>query len=99
MELLLLLYAMLAGLAGINTGADAIARVPEMALGSVVSGISRVSIVQSDIAVRAMAMRAAMILHHPSQARGDARTRTITMDAPVLILISAQRAAPERRRE
>lgn len=96
MNLLLLIYAMLAGLAGVNVGPSTLARTTAVAeAGQLAPMIAKVA--QASLASKAMAARAAMVVAHPVAPMADARrVARLATKAPA---IACGRATPERRRE
>ena len=97
MDLLLILYAMIAGLTGFNAGPAAIARAAEVAQGQVIVGEASTLAPQAVVAVKAFARRAALAAVHPAAPVADARLITTTAIAVALPVIG--RRAPERRLE
>lgn len=96
MDLLLILYAMIAGLTGFNAGPAAIARAAEVAQGQVIVGEVSTR-AQAAVAVKAFARRAATAVVHPAASFADARLVATTAVAVALPVIGRQ--APERRLE
>lgn len=96
MNLLLLLYAMIAGLTGFNAGPSAVARMAAVAeAGSVASKVDAPD--QVSVAIKAFAARVALPNVRPVVAMIDARRVAV---APVVQpILALGRAAPERRRE
>ena len=96
MNLLLLIYAMLAGLTGFTAGPSRLAQTAAVAeTGSLApaSAIAR----QATIAVRALSARAELVSTIPQAAPADARR--IAAVLPARTLVAGGRAAPERRLE
>ena len=96
MNLLLLIYAMIAGLAGFNVGPSAVARMAAVAETGSVSTVVEAS-EQASIAAKALTARVMRPAAVPVVTRPDARR--IAVVARVLPIIDAGRAAPERRLE
>ncbi len=96
MDLLLLLYAMIAGLAGVNAGPSTVARLSTMAQRQVVAERSA-GVPQATVAVRALASRVAMAVVRPAEPVVDARRVPAAISATPPV--SRGRAAPERRLE
>lgn len=97
MDLLLILYAMIAGLTGFNAGPATIARVPEVAQGQVIVGETGNLAPQAAVAVKALARRAAIAVSYPAAPTTDARLVAATAVVDILPVIGRQ--APERRLE
>ena len=97
MDLLLILYAMIAGLTGFNAGPTAIARAAEVAQGQVIVGEASALAPQAAVAVKAFAHRAALAVVRPAASVADARLVAVTAVAVALSAIG--RRAPERRLE
>lgn len=96
MDLLLILYAMIAGLAGFNAGPAALTRAPEVAQGRIIAGDVAPSS-QSSVAATALASRTAAAIVWPAMPLPDARLAARTVIAIALPVVG--RAAPERRLE
>ncbi|TPG21461.1 hypothetical protein EAH87_02965 [Sphingomonas koreensis] len=97
MNLLLLLYAMIAGLAGINAGPSGVARMAAVADGGAVAAEAQAAAPQAGIALQALVQRRALTSLSPIATLIDARR--IAIDSPALPPVSRGRATPERRRE
>jgi hypothetical protein len=96
MNLLLLIYAMLAGLTGFNAGPSTVARTAPVAeAGSVAPAASAAG--QASIAAKALSARAAWPVRVPAAPIVDARRIAATLVAAPIVVIG--RAAPERRLE
>ncbi len=96
MELLLLLYAMLAGLAGVSGQGPA--RAQEVALGSATTAIEAAeSGAQTAVAERAISSARAGLTLDALRVVGDARRDDVPLT--VLALVPLSRQAPERRLE
>lgn len=96
MNLLLLIYAMIAGLAGFNAGPSAVARTAAVAETGSVSSVTEAPR-QVSIAAKALTARVIRLAAIPAVALPDARL--IAIPARALPIVAAGRAAPERRRE
>lgn len=96
MNLLLLIYAMIAGLTGFNAGPSAIARAAAVAETGSLSAIAETPD-QVSIAVKALAARAVEPDTIPAVILPDARRMAIVAPAPAFV--AKGRAAPERRLE
>ncbi|MBY8827846.1 hypothetical protein [Hephaestia mangrovi] len=95
MNLLLLIYAMIAGLAGFNAGPSAVARAAVAETGSLAQVAEAPD--QVSIAVKALAVRTVARAFAPETARPD--VRRIAIIAPRQPIVAMGRAAPERRLE
>lgn len=96
MNLLLLIYAMIAGLTGFNAGPSAVARMAAVAeTGSLATAGEAAD--QVTIAAKAMAARVAEPARIPAVALPDARR--VAIGLPARLPIAFGRAAPERRLE
>jgi hypothetical protein len=95
-DLLLILYAMIAGLAGFNPGSSTMTRGPEIAQGQVMASRPAAQAEQAAIAFRALAVRATEIRRLPVSAIPDPRLTAVDVVVPLLV---SGRAAPERRLE
>ena len=96
MNLLLLLYAMVAGLTGFAAGPSTVARMAAVAeAGSVASMIDAPD--QVSVAAKAFAARAALPIARPVATMTDARRIAIRPAARPIV--AAGRVVPERRRE
>lgn len=96
MNLLLLLYAMVAGLTGFTAGPSTVARMAAFAeAGSVASMVGAPD--QVSVATKAFAARAALPLVRPVVSMADARRIAVAPAARPIV--AAGRVAPERRRE
>lgn len=96
MNLLLLIYAMLAGLAGFNAGPSAVAQTTAVAeTGSVTS--SAIAASQASIAAKALCARATLPMAVPAAPIADMRRVAVALVATPIAMIG--RAAPERRLE
>jgi hypothetical protein len=96
MNLLLLIYAMIAGLAGFNAGPSAAARMAAVAEAGSVSAIAEAPN-QAAIAAKTLAARVTQPAAIPAIVRPDARR--VVFAVPVLPAVASGRAAPERRLE
>jgi hypothetical protein len=96
-DLLLILYAMIAGLTGFNAGPSAIARMPDVAQGQVIASQIGALAPQAAVAVKAFASRAAFAVAHPPAPLAD--SRLLAISATVVDLPVIRRQAPERRLE
>jgi len=96
-DLLLILYAMIAGLTGFNAGPATIARVPELTQGQVIVGEASHLAPQAAVAIKAFARRGAVTVLHPVVPAKDARFVATTSAAFILPVVGRQ--APERRLE
>lgn len=96
MNLLLLIYAMIAGLTGFNAGPSAIARMAAVAETGSLSILSDAN-GQATIAAKAMAARVAEPASIPAVRLPDARRVAISL--PARAIVTFGRAAPERRLE
>jgi hypothetical protein len=96
MNLLLLIYAMLAGLTGFTAGPSAAVRTAAVAeTGSLVPTVAVAR--QASIAIRALTARAGLSMTIPRASVPDARRVAATL--PAQPLVALRRAAPERRLE
>lgn len=96
MNLLLLIYAMLAGLTGFNTGPSAVAQMAAVAeTGSLVPATDIAG--QASIAAKALTARAALPVMAPATPAVDARRVAAAVTDKVVV--TGLRAAPERRLE
>lgn len=96
MNLLLLLYAMIAGLTGFAAGPSTVARMAAVAeTGSVASMVDAPE--QVSAATKAFAARVALPIVRPVATMIDARRIAVAPAARPIV--AAGRAAPERRRE
>jgi len=96
-DLLLILYAMIAGLTGFNAGPAAIARATEVTQGQVIVGEAPTPAPQAVVAIKALARRAAVAVVRHAASVADARLVAVTPAAATLPAIG--RRAPERRLE
>lgn len=96
MNLLLLIYAMLAGLTGFTAGPSRLAQAPAVAETGSLAPTAAVAR-QASIAVRALTARAALAVIISQAAIADARR--IATPLPAQPLVALRRAAPERRLE
>lgn len=97
MNLLLLLYAMIAGLAGINAGPAATSRMAAVAQGGALAGDVHLAPTQVQIAAHALNIAVQAVRVVPALASIDAR-RIAATATPQLLPVTG-RAAPERRLE
>ncbi|MGN6376684.1 MAG: hypothetical protein ACTHMG_14185 [Sphingomonas sp.] len=97
MDLLLLLYAVIAGLTGINAGPATAARLPAAAQNAAVAGLEARGEGQAMLAVRALVARRTAVTRRPEAVVPDFRQIAAVM-RPILF-VSAERATPEQRRE
>jgi len=96
MNLLLLIYAMLAGLTGFTTGPSRLAQTAAVAeTGSLAPAVAVAR--QASIAIRALTARAALVATIPQASITDARRTAVML--PAQPLFALRRAAPERRLE
>lgn len=95
MELLLLLYAMIAGLTGMNAGPATVARLPAVAERAAAGDATTAT--QAAVALRALATRRAAVVEHPVAAMPDLRRVTLAVTPIILPILT--RATPEQRRE
>jgi hypothetical protein len=96
-NLLLLLYAMIAGLAGINAGPSAVARMAAVAQDGAVAFEARPIASQAEIAAKALVGNNSIERIRPVAVAVDARRVAATRI--ILALRANRRAAPERRLE
>jgi hypothetical protein len=96
-NLLLLLYAMIAGLTGFNAGPAAFARTAAVAEQGAVAEEARAVAGSTQVVARAIAARAVAASAVPAAGSPDARRIAVAM--PLRPVLSARRAAPERRLE
>jgi hypothetical protein len=97
-DLLLLLYAMIAGLTGFNAGPSAAARLSEAPRGEIVAPEAATLAPQAAVAVKALAALAAVAIVVPLVAAPDARRRPVRLPAMQRGYARGRRA-PERRLE
>jgi hypothetical protein len=96
MNLLLLIYAMIAGLTGFNAGPSAIARMAAVAETGSLSTLGEATD-QVTIATKAMAARVVEPARIPDATLPDVRRVAISL--PARAIVTFGRAAPERRLE
>jgi hypothetical protein len=96
MNLLLLLYAMVAGLTGFTAGPSTIARMAAVAEAGSVASIANAPD-QVSVAAKAFAARISSQIVRPIASIADARRIVVASAAEPIV--AAGRAAPERRRE
>ena len=97
MDLLLILYAMIAGLTGFNAGPSTVVRAPEVTQGRVVAGGQRALAPQAAVAVKALVRRAAITVVRLAPLAVDARRVAVETTSIALPLVG--RLVPERRLE